>query len=277
MPDTPFERAPPDAHRLRGLRKDTPRAADRRGRAGRFSRRGVVRGLGSSSRGGTRGTSCGVRGRRREEPGTELLETLRRSLREKRALLLLDNCEHHLNPCAEIALGLLQGCPHVTILATSREALRIPGEHTFRVPPLSVPDADAALSVQSSHDSNRFASFRIARPAPRRTFSSRIGISARSPRSAAGWMGSRLQSSWRCPGSREFAQEDPLAKLDTRFRLLTNESPGVPARHQTLRAAIQWSYEHLTPEEQGLFVALSVFAGGWTFESAARVSRLRPG
>jgi len=207
----------------------------------------------------------------REEPDTPLLETIPKSLREKRALLLMDNCERHLGACAEVGHAVLRSCPNVAILATSREGLRISGEHAFLVPPLRVPSAEEATTVPSMAvvESVRLFTERASHARPGYELSDRDLV-------AVAEICRRLDG---IPLAIELAAsrvmvltpEEIRARLDRRFRLLTSETPGTPERHQTLRAAIQWSYEQLTREEQELFRALSVFAGSWTFESAASV------
>ena len=207
----------------------------------------------------------------REEAGTPLLETVQHSLSDKRMLLFLDNCEHHVTPCAEVAHALLRSCTGVSILATSREGLRIAGEQAFVVPPLRTPtegEVDGARSI-AGIESVRLFTERAARAKPGFALTDRN-------RHAVAEICRRLDG---IPLAIELAAsrltalspDEICSKLDRRFRLLTSESPGTPARHQTLRAAIQWSHEQLTPEEQELFAALAVFSGGWTFESAAAV------
>ncbi len=207
----------------------------------------------------------------REEADTPLLETLQRSLGEKRMLLVLDNCERHLIACAEIAHAVLRACPRVTVLATSREGLRISGEHSFVVPPLRVPSEDDAPTARSmaAIESVRLFSERAARAKPG------FALTERHARAVAEICrrldGIPLAIELAASRLTVLSPEEICARLDQRFRLLTSESPETPARHQTLRAAIEWSYEQLTPGEQALFAALSVFTGGWTFESAASV------
>jgi len=212
-------------------------------------------------------TAAGVR----ELAGAPLLDTLQASLREKRLLLVLDNCEHHVAACAEIAHALMQSCPGVTVLATSRESLRIAGEQSFVVPPLRTPPADASPTVSSmaAIESVRLFSERASGAKPG------FALSDRNCRDVAEICrrldGIPLAIELAASRLPVLSPEEICAKLDQRFRLLTSESPETPARHQTLRAAIQWSHEQLGSEEQDLFAALAVFSGGWTFESAASV------
>jgi len=212
-------------------------------------------------------TSAGVR----EEPQRPLIDVLADALREKRTLLILDNCDGRLGPCAQLASAILRSCPDVTLLATSREALRIPGEHLFLVPPLQVParDGDATAAAIESVESVRLFAARAASAKPGFTIVDRDAP-------AVADICRRLDG---IPLAIELAAsrvavltpEEIRAKLHQRFRLLTTDRPGAPARHQTLRAAIEWSYDQLTQDERDLFAELSVFAGGLTLESAAAV------
>jgi len=212
-------------------------------------------------------TSAGVR----EEPQRPLIDALAGALRDKRTLLILDNCDGRLGPCADLASAILRSCPDVTLLATSREALRISGEHLFLVPPLQVParDEDATAAAIESVESVRLFAARAASAKPGFTIADRDAP-------AVADICRRLDG---IPLAIELAAsrvavltpEEIRAKLDHRFRLLTTDRPGAPARHQTLRAAIEWSYDQLTPDERDLFADLSVFEGGLTLESAAAV------
>ncbi|HYQ89119.1 MAG TPA: protein kinase, partial [Candidatus Binatia bacterium] len=206
-----------------------------------------------------------------EEPQRALIDTLAGALREKRTLLILDNCDGHLGPCSDLAHAILRSCPGVSLLATSREALRISGEHLCLVPPLQVPPRDGnvtAAAIEAVESVRLFAAraesakpgFTIAdRDAPavadicRRLDGIPLAIELAASRVAV------------------LTAEEIRAKLDHRFRLLTTDRPEAPARHQTLRAAIEWSYDQLTPGERDLFADLSIFEGGFTLESAASV------
>jgi len=206
----------------------------------------------------------------REEAETPLVETLQRALGEKRLLIVLDNCEHQRTPCAEIAQAMLRSGPNLTILTTSREGLRVAGEHVFSVPPLRTPSADDAATVVSltAIESVRLFAERAEQAKPGFTLTSKhLGAVAEICRRLDG-----IPLAIELAASRltVLSPEEIRSKLDQRFRLLTSEGHGTE-RHQTLRAAIQWSHEQLTREEQELFATLSVFAGGWTFESAAAV------
>ena len=205
----------------------------------------------------------------REVPGESLTRTLIAYLRDKKALLLFDNCERMLEAVAEQIVALLRECPHVQVLATSREALHIPGERANPVPPLALPaqvdDPETALASESVR---LFVErTRLVRPAfvlDRET----TPIVAEICRQLDGIP---LALELAAARMKMLAATDILARLEDRFRLLTGGSRDALSRHQTLRATIQWSYDHLAPEEQRLLRGLSVFAGGWTIEAASFV------
>jgi non-specific serine/threonine protein kinase len=207
----------------------------------------------------------------RQESDSALLETVARALGAKRGLLLLDNCEHQLAPCTEIAERLLRDAPHVTILATSREALHVAAGETFVVPPFRVPERTGAVTARSlaAIDSVRLFRERGARAKP--------GFEVTDQNAAAvAEICRRLDG---IPLAIELAAsrlsvlspDEIGAKLDRRFRLLASDSAATPARHRTLQSTIEWSYEQLAPGEQRLFRALSVFPGSWTFDAVAFV------
>jgi predicted ATPase/class 3 adenylate cyclase len=207
----------------------------------------------------------------REQPGRPILDMLTDYLRSKNLLLILDNCEHLIEACAQLADTLLRTCPHLRILTSSRESLGIAGETSYRVPSLSVPHwrqanayevilendcvrlfVDRALAVQ-----NRFRLTEKNADAVAQICSRLDGIPLAIELAAA-----RVKV---------FSPEQIAARLDDRFRLLTGGSRTALPRQQTLRALIDWSYDMLPKAEQVLLRRLSVFAGGWTFEAAEGV------
>ena len=140
----------------------------------------------------------------REEPGRPLLATLTGALRPRRLLLLLDNCEHLLEACARLADALLRACPHLTVLATSREALGIAGETAWRVPSLVAPRPPRPPAPLAGGGAD---AVRGGAPVPRPGRGGPAGLPGhrrrtprRWPRSASGWTACRWPSSWRRPG-----------------------------------------------------------------------------
>jgi predicted ATPase len=210
----------------------------------------------------------------REEPGRPLLGSLTDALRPKRLLLVLDNCEHLLDACAALADALLRACPHLHILATSREALGIAGETVWRVPSLSLPDAgDPAhpappAALTQSEAVRLFLDRAVGvQPAFRVTTQNAPAVA----QICARLDGIPLAIELAPARVRVLPPAQLLARLEDRFRLLTSGSRTAPERHQTLRAAVDWSYGLLSEAERRLFARLSVFAGGWSLEAAEAV------
>jgi predicted ATPase/class 3 adenylate cyclase len=213
----------------------------------------------------------------REQFGRPLIETLSDYLRPRAALLVVDNCEHLVAACAQLAQTLLVVCPQLKVIATSREALGVPGESVRPVPPLSLPDdsQDLAVETLSQYESIQlfleravaaFPSFRLT-PRNARAL---VKICARLDGIplAIEMAAARLQA---------LSVEQIADRLDDTFRLLTAGSRTALPRHQTLRATLDWSYNLLTVEERRLLNRLSVFAGGFTLDAAEAVCEQQPG
>jgi predicted ATPase/class 3 adenylate cyclase/DNA-binding CsgD family transcriptional regulator len=204
----------------------------------------------------------------REEPSRPLPRTLQEQLRAKQMLLLLDNCEHLIDACADLAGALIRECPGIRILSTSREPLGVPGETVWRVPSLAVPDRIGVATVEN-----------LTHYAAPRLFIERA-VSARPDFTVTDHNATALaQVCWRLDGiplAIELAAarisvlslEQIAQRLDDLFRLLVSGQRTVQARQQTLRAAIDWSYDLLSETERTFFARLSVFVGGWSLEAA---------
>ena len=207
----------------------------------------------------------------REEPGRPLLATLPDALRAKRLLLVLDNCEHLLDACARLADVLLRACPRFTILATSREALGIAGETAWRVPSLALPDAAQPPLAEALTQSAAVRLFIERAAAVQPAFALTDHNAPAVAQLCARLDGIPLALELAAARVRVLPPEQLLSRLDDRFRLLTGGSRTALARHQTLRAAVDWSYDLLTEPERTLFARLSIFAGGFTLEAAEAV------
>ena len=207
----------------------------------------------------------------REEPGRPLPATLTEALRPKRLLLVLDNCEHLLDAGARLADALLRTCPQVTILATSREALGIAGEATWRVPSLSLPDAQRPQPPEALTQYAAVRLFVDRAVAVLPTFRVTNQTAPAVAQICARLDGIPLALELAAARVRVLPPEHLLARLEDRFRLLTGGSRTALARHQTLQGAVDWSYGLLSDEEQTLFRRLAAFAGGWTLEAAEAV------
>jgi predicted ATPase/class 3 adenylate cyclase len=203
-----------------------------------------------------------------ERADRPVVESLADRLRSKELLLVLDNCEHLLDACAELAGRLLRVCPQLRILATSRQPLALPGERVYRVPPLPVAEPGEEMDVAASDAVRLF----VERA------------------SAAGWepdgspatlatVASICRELDGLPLALELAAarthflsvEEIAARLDDRFRFLRYWRRSPEPRHETLGATMAWSYDLLSDEERALLRRLSVFAGGFTLETAAAI------
>ena len=207
----------------------------------------------------------------KEEPGKPIEQTLAHYLKDKRLLLLLDNCEHLLDGCARLVDTLVRQCPTLTILASSREALGIAGEQTYRVPSLSLPDPKQLHTLASVAPFEAVQLF-IDRALLARADFEFTSQSASTLASICYRLdGIPLAIELAAARLRSLSLEEINRKLDQRFRLLTGGSRTALPRQQTLRALIDWSYDLLNQSEQTLFCRLAVFAGGWMLEAVQQV------
>jgi predicted ATPase/DNA-binding CsgD family transcriptional regulator len=206
----------------------------------------------------------------REESDRPMLATLTAALRGRRLLLILDTCEHLVDGCAELVHRLLTGCPHLRVIATSREPLRVRGESVWRVPPLSLPAHVDPLSVADlpRHEALRLFAERAS--AARAGFALGRDNAEAVARLCRTLDGMPLAIELAAARVRALSVEQIASRLDDRFRLLASGDRTAPARQQTLRAAVDWSYELLSEPEQILLRRLSVFAG-WNLEMAEQV------
>lgn len=206
----------------------------------------------------------------REEPNRALLDTIVDYLRVRRVLLLLDNCEHVLRAAAELVVPLLALCRNLRIIATSRQALTIEGEMARLLDPLSVP-ADNKLSVDEllSYEGVQLLSDRAAL--------ARTGFTVTEQNAdAVATICRRLDG---IPLAIELAAArlgslgagELARRLDDRFRLLSEGRRGGPPRHQTLDAAVDWSYELCDDAERLLFRRLAVFVGRFTLQAVENI------
>ena len=206
-----------------------------------------------------------------EEPGVPLITTLIRELKDRELLLLLDNCEHLIDASAELCQALLGACGNVRILASSREALRVPGEATYRVPSLAAPDPKANPSIAALTQYAAVRLFIDRALAVQPTFEV-TNVNAPAVASLCYHLdGIPLAIELAAARVRSMSVQEVNERLDQRFRLLTDGARRALPRHQTLRSAIDWSYELLNAAEKALFRRLAVFAGGWTLKAAEAV------
>ncbi|MCS7224303.1 MAG: tetratricopeptide repeat protein [Armatimonadetes bacterium] len=207
----------------------------------------------------------------REEPGKEVMNLIIGYLRDRDCLLVLDNCEHLLDDSARLADRLLKACPKIKILASSRQALGVPGEITWRVPSLPTPEPTKKIQPdQMLH----YASVRLFEERAR-TANPSFEINEET----APWV---AQICWRLDGiplalelaaarMRTMTVQQIAQRLDRMFQILTAGSRTLLPRQQTLRALIDWSYDLLQPKERIVFRRLSVFSGSFTEQAAEAI------
>jgi predicted ATPase/transcriptional regulator with XRE-family HTH domain len=202
------------------------------------------------------------------------LESVSRILKSRHMLVILDNCEHVIEHVREIVAQIIEDCPKIRIIATSREALMITGERAFRLPSLSAPP----LTPTSACDALRYESVEL--------FADRAFAADRTFRLTDGNAADVSEICRRLDGI-PFAIELAAARiialsprqiaklLDQRFRLLTGGVARASRRHQTMVALIDWSYDLLGKQEQRYFESLSVFSGGFTLSAALAIADSR--
>ncbi len=206
-----------------------------------------------------------------EQPGEAASQTLINWIGQRRMLLVLDNCEHLIDVCAQLTDALLGECPNLRVLATSRHPLRIEHETIWRVPSLAAPDPGAVVSV------DHVAQFAAAQLFVQRAQAIRSGFTLTSQNAAmvaaicARLDGLPLAIELAAAWVRALGVEQILERLDDAFELLVGGSRSAPSRQQTIRATLDWSHALLSDAERTLFRRLAVFVGGWSLEAAVDV------
>ncbi len=198
---------------------------------------------------------------------SDSVERLIEAVRDRRLLLVLDNCEHVVEPVVELAVRVLEAAPGVRILATSRQPLELPGEMVWTVPPLAVPDEPAQGEARSPAVALFVARAETADSGFTLDESNRADVTAICRRLDGIPLALELAAARvRSLGTRELAE-----RLHDRFRLLAGGRRAGPERQQTLRATIDWSWQLLTATEQAVLRRLSVHVGGATLRAAEEV------
>ncbi|MGH3785173.1 MAG: AfsR/SARP family transcriptional regulator [Pseudonocardiaceae bacterium] len=196
-------------------------------------------------------------------------DRLLRHLATRQTLLLLDNCEHLLEAVARFVHALLTRCPAVTVLATSRERLGVPGEATWKVPPLSLPAPGAAKGELAESDAVTFFCERTRAAQP--TFELDTTNAAAVGRICRRLDGIPLALELAAARVRVLSPVQVADRLEDRFRLLTGRERIAVPHQQTLRATVDWSYELLSPVEQRALASLAVFPDTFDTEAAEAV------
>jgi predicted ATPase/DNA-binding SARP family transcriptional activator len=206
-----------------------------------------------------------------EDARRPALTLLKEYLRQKKLLLILDNCEHLTDECARLVETLLRACPNLRILATSRETLGAAGETAWRVPSLSLPDLKGELlpAVLAQYEAIRLFVDRATAALP--SFQVTEKNAPALARVCHQLDGIPLAIELAAVRVKALPVEQLAARLDDQFRLLTGGSRTALPRQQTLRATIDWSYDLLTEAERALLRRLAVFAGGWSLEFAEAI------
>ncbi len=207
----------------------------------------------------------------RQEQDRDLALTVVDWMREKEMLLILDNCEHLIDSCARFAERILRTSRDVRIIASSRQALNIPGEMIYQVAALEVPEPHAQVSVA---DLTRWPAIRLF--VERAMFADVRFRLTESNAAAVVEICARLDGiplaiELAVARLRDLGVEEIARRLDRRFDLLTRGSRTALPRQQTLRALIDWSYQLLSEQESILFRRLAVFRGGWSRHSAQAI------
>ncbi|PZF81665.1 ATP-binding protein [Jiangella anatolica] len=195
------------------------------------------------------------------------VDALTEHIGSRQLLVVLDNCEHVVETCAWLCTVLLQRCPRLTILATSRELLRAPGEVVRQVQPLAVPPSRAPLEEIRDADAVRMFLARAAAHGVHPRDDRLLQVS----RVCRSLQGIPLAIELAAARVNVLTIEQIADELDTSSRILSGGSRTAPLRQQTIDAALDWSYQLLSAEEREFFEAVSTFSGGWTLTAAVAV------
>jgi predicted ATPase len=207
----------------------------------------------------------------RSLPAQDLVQAVIDFLAVRTLLLVLDNCEHVLTATAMLADRLLRSAPRLTIVATSREPLRVPGEVVFRVPSLDIPDPDHALGPEQLREYEAVTLFAERAAAASPGFTVDEGNAENVARICFRLDGLPLALELAAGRVGALSPAAIAERLDDRFRLLRTGSHAAPTRQQTLTATLQWSHDLLEPDEEVLFRRLAIFAGGFQLEAVEAV------
>ncbi|HEU5472921.1 MAG TPA: BTAD domain-containing putative transcriptional regulator [Actinophytocola sp.] len=204
----------------------------------------------------------------RQQPGLSIEDSLLSFLATRQLLLVVDNCEHVADHAALLMEAVVRNCPRVTVLATSRVALGVTGERIRPTAPLMVPERD---NHADAVDSPAVCLFVDRAQAVRPDLDLNMENLERIAHICRKLDGLPLAIELAAARVQSLNPVDIAARISDRFGLLATARPTVVARHRTLRAVVDWSYDLLSPPEQRVFARLSVFAGGFTLTAAEQV------
>src|SRR5829696_430556 len=206
-----------------------------------------------------------------ERPGEALSDTLAEVLRDRQVLLILDNCEHLLEATSRLVDKLLDSCPHLRIMATSREAIGVEGEVSWLVPPLSVPEPKGTPSSEElgAYESVRLFVERARERDPSFSLSPHTALAVAEICRMLEGIPLAIELAAARVGT--LSIEKISERLEGSLELLTRGGRTAVPRHRTLKGALDWSHELLSESERKVFRRLSTFAGGWTLEASEAV------
>ena len=210
----------------------------------------------------------------REEPDRPLIQTLCAHLKSRRALIILDNCEHLIAATAHLANAILKSAPGVRLMASSREPLHVPGERSYPILPLPVPARGDSVEALSRSTAVRLFVERAQAHKPSFDINEREAP-------ALGELVARLEGiplaiELAAARVRSMSVSDINARLKDRYKILTGGARVLQERQQTLRALVDWSYDLLNEQEQQLLARLGVFVGGFNLAAAEEVCAAEP-
>ena len=209
-----------------------------------------------------------------EEPGRPLLATLCAQLKERRLLLIVDNCEHLIEPAAQLVAAILRAAAQVRVIASSREALRVPGEQTYPILPLPLPGRDDSVQALAQSTAVRLFVERAQAHKPAFALTEREAPAV--AELVARLEGIPLALELAAARVRVLSVADINARLKDRFKLLTGGDRTLQKRQQTLRALVDWSYDLLDDREKCVLERLGVFVGGFDLPAAEAVCGADP-
>jgi predicted ATPase/DNA-binding SARP family transcriptional activator len=209
-----------------------------------------------------------------DTPGQDPAEAVAEYIADHQVLVVLDNCEHLAGATAGLTENLLGACPALTVLATSREALGVEGELNWQVPPLSLPEPGpgSALTASALATSDAVKLFEQRAQLVRPSFKVTDETAAQVASICQRLDGLPLAIELAAARMRILSSAQLAERLDDIFTLLVGGARSAPARHQALRATLDWSHDMLDAEERVAFRRLAIFAGGFTLEAAERVT-----